>query len=151
LINDVEAEDTPFVEVGVESISIEKTLLRSIQIEDGVQSRKEREVTIRVPEGVGTDLKVRVNLSNMPEELLVPEDSKVGEVVTCDLPTVAPLGPLQQKRILYEDILMTRLRWMQLEDGSWVTDEFRKQKKYEAYRMLRGRRMGLVLVAIPEA
>jgi len=45
---------------------------------------------------------------------------------------------------------MTKLRWVQTENGTWVTDEARKQKKHEAYRMLRGRRMGTVLISIPE-
>jgi len=143
-------QDTETLPAGSESIRSESTLLSAIQRSDGQLMRKQREVTIQVPEGVGTDLKVRVNLQNMPEELLVPEGAEAGEVVTCDLPTVAPLASSQQRHILHEDILMTKLRWVQTENGTWVTDEARKQKKHEAYRMLRGRRMGTVLISIPE-
>lgn len=143
-------EDTEPLPAGSESIRSESTLLSAIQRRDGQLTRKQREVTIQVPEGVGSDLKVRVNLQNMPEELLVPEGAEAGEVVTCDLPTVAPLASSQQRHILHEDILMTKLRWVQMESGTWVTDEARKQKKHDAYRMLRGRRMGTVLISIPE-
>lgn len=143
-------QDSEALPAGSESICSESTLLSAIQRRDGQIMRKQREVTIQVPEGVGTDLKVRVNLQNMPEELLVPEGAEAGDVVTCDLPTVAPLGSSQQRHILHEDILMTKLRWVQIEDGSWITDEARKQKKHEAYRTLRGRRMGTVLLSIPE-
>jgi len=142
--------DTETLPAGSESICSESTLLSAILRMDGQLMRKQRELTIQVPEGVGTDLKVRVNLQNMPEELLVPEGAEAGEVVTCDLPTVAPLGSSQQRHVLHEDILMTKLRWVQMDDGTWVTDEARKQKKNEAYRMLRGRRMGAVLLSIPE-
>mmetsp|Transcript_49358 Transcript_49358/g.155219 ORF Transcript_49358/g.155219 Transcript_49358/m.155219 type:complete len:799 (-) Transcript_49358:74-2470(-) len=134
----------------VESIPNDMTMLHAILAEDGMISRRDREVQIRVPEGVGTDLKVRINTNNMLEELFIPSEARAGEVVSCELPTVRPLTSVQQRTILYEGILMTRLRWVQRQDGSWVTDELRKMKKHEAYRTLRGRRMGLVLVAIPE-
>jgi len=134
-----------------ESIREELTLLHAIQASDAEVGQREREVRIQVPEGVREDLKVRVLLQNMAEELLVPEGAQVGEIVVCELPKVAPMGPLQQRHLVHEDILMTRLRWVQLEDGTaYVTDEDRKQKKLEAYRTLRGRRMGLVLRPLPE-
>jgi len=135
---------------GDESIPCLSTILYAIQSGDAEANRRDREVTIKVPEGVGADLKVRVNMHNMAEELIVPIGAQAGEVVQCDLPAVNPLSPAQQKRILLEGILMTRLRWTRMEDGEWVTDEIRKMKKHEAYRTLRGRRMGLVLAIIPE-
>jgi len=127
---------------------------------------------IRVPEGVGPDRKVRVQMSNSPEELEVPPGSQAGEVVTCELPRVEPLCSEDQKRILYEAILMVRLRWtkpqawnaendqddaheqllerLRKDSGLYTTDEERKRRKVEAYRTLRGRRMGLVFSSIEE-
>lgn len=134
----------------VDGLPHELSLLQAIQEEDGRRLQEERRVTIIVPEGVREDRKVRVCLANMHVELEVPEGSAVGAVVTCDRPMVGPLDSQRQKHILQEEILMTRLRWWEQEDGSYVTDEARKQKKLKAYWTLRGRNMGIGLLAIAE-
>jgi len=100
-------------------------------------------------------LQVRVCLSNMPETLLVPFGAKAGEVVNCDVPKVPPLTSAQQRWQLLEVCMMTRLKWVKVEacaqwPGGWATDEGRRERKFEAMRTLRGRRMGLVLRTICE-
>jgi len=134
------------------SIPDELTLLRAIQSHDAEYSRLQRKLRIQVPEGVREDRKVRVCLDNMQVELVIPEGSVAGDIVTCDRPLHAPLPSTEQKRIMLDEILLNQLHWWQTaEDSRYITDEACKQRKLDAYRRLRGRCMGLVLAPIEEA
>jgi len=133
-----------------QSIPSEHTALFAVQYEDCQHNRALRQLKIIVPEGVRADRKVRVMLNNMEWELEVPEDSQAGEEVSCELLMVMPMDSGTQRHILHQEILVSRLRYRRLPNGSWVTDEHRKKHKMDAYRTLRGRCMGLVLSPILE-
>lgn len=128
-------------------------LLDLLQAEDAQRCRDERVVHIQVPEGVGTDLKVRVQLKNMVLELEVPEDFEVGSVVACDPPTQPPMSGPVQRDLLVGGVLHQRLRWFQLADGNITCDDGpggRYRCKLDALRAMRGRCMGAVLPRLLE-
>lgn len=113
-------------------------------------NRADRQVTIVIPEAVGDDRKVRILLKNMQMELIVPEGCSAGEEVVVDMPTVAPMRGPEQRKLLEDEVLMTRLRWDLQEDGQHRADPVAKAKKIDACSKLRGRMMGLVLVPLHE-
>lgn len=131
---------------------LELYLLR-LQAEDFEACRGERLVHIQVPEGVGPDLKVRVQLRNMVMELEVPEDAQVGDVVACDPPVQPPMSGPVQRELLVGGVLHQRLKWFQLPDGNITCDDGpggRYRCKLDALRAMRGRCMGAVLPRVME-
>lgn len=136
-------------------VPCEASLLRRLQAEDRGRAREERVVHISVPEGVGEDCKVRVQLNHMVVELAVPGGAKVGEVVACEPPSFAPMTSTVQRELLVNGVMHQRLRFVPIEDGSCrVTCDDgpggRYQSKLNCFRAMRGRCMGSLLPRIPE-
>jgi len=123
------------------------TCLQELKREDRERSRLADgrypwQVRVRVPEGVGEDRRVRVNLQNMELDAQLVDVCCPGMVAFADLPLEFPLHAQLQHYILYSQILSCRLRYSY--DASlrqYCTDGDRKMRKVRAYRRLRGRCM----------
>lgn len=128
------------------------TFLYYLQVVDRLRCRDERVLHIQVPEGVGCDLKVRVQVKNILLELQVPEGALAGEVVACSTPTNPLLAAGMQRRLLAY-VLLCHLKQVNLSGSRLLCDDGpggRYRCKIDAFKAMRGRCMGTVLPSTPE-